>query len=707
MNKLLPLLIVFLLGSSNAIGQQLKELSLEDAIINRYRHLSPDRTQQLSWADSKDHYSFIKANTLYRKDTKGRTINSFSLAELNKTVNDSLQYFPRVKWISPQTISFEYKNDIVVYDIASKRIVQRLSIPTLGSNQDKSPSGEMIAYTKENNLYIQTPEGKEIAVSSDTLQDHVYGQAVSRFEFGIAKGTFWSPKSNYLAYYVKDESAVSDYPVVDYMSRVAMHTPVKYPMAGLPSEQVYLGIYNINTGKSIKIHPRQGEESYLTNITWSPDESKIYIHELNRAQNHMYLNSYDASTGRYISTLYEEKNSAFVEPQHTITFLQDGNYYLQSNRDGYTHVYLHKPNGNLIKQLTKGPWEVTEVLGFDKKNRNLYVVGTKDSPIERHIYKVDTKTGRTTKLSQGEGWHSASLSPDGKYIMDIYQSSEIPRIERIIDTNGKIKTTLLQSNDNASEYQFGKNEIVKLQSKAGDDLYGRLILPTNFDPAKKYPVIVYVYGGPHSQMVTKTWKNSARWWQYYMAQKGFISFTMDNHGTSARGRAFENAIHRNLGKIETEDQMVGIDYLKSLPYVDMDRIGVHGWSYGGFMTLNLMLRHNDIFKVGVAGGPVVDWSMYEIMYGERYMDTPEENPDGYEYSNMTNYVKNLNGKLMLIHGAQDDVVVMQHSMKFLRACVKEGKQVDFFTYPIHPHNVRGKDRLHLMEKVSQYFISNL
>lgn len=494
------------------------------------------------------------------------------------------------------------------------------------------------------------------------------------------------------------------------MGRVAKVKNIKYPMAGMDSETVQLGIYDLASQKTIYIMPRGEKEDYLTNITWSPDSKTLYVHELNRDQNYMQLNAFDTKTGRFLKTLYDEKSHTYVEPLHPIQFSKTNprHFYALHNKDGYRHIYKYDIDGKLLHQLTKGEWEVSSILGFNADETKVFFSGTKYSPLESHIYSVQTPFGIYQRLSKEEGEHRATISSNGKYIIDRFQGPKVPNRELIRDTQGEIIETVLDSPDHASEYTFGQNEIVEIPSTDGKTtLYGRMILPPDFDASKKYPVIIYVYGGPHSQMVKKSWKNNARWWQYYMAQKGFICFTLDNRGTINRGREFEDVIHKNLGITETADQMAGIDYLKKLAYVDGERIGVHGWSYGGFMTLNMMLRHPDVCKVGVAGGPVVDWSMYEIMYGERYMDAPNDNIDGYKRTDMTTHIDSLKGKLMLIHGVQDDIVVMQHSMKFLRAAVKKGKQVDFFAYPTHPHNVRGMDRIHLMRKVSDYFIDNL
>lgn len=307
------------------------------------------------------------------------------------------------------------------------------------------------------------------------------------------------------------------------------------------------------------------------------------------------------------------------------------------------------------------------------------------------------------------GWHNASFNSNFSSMIDVYERHDIPRKVVLSSVNSKKKeVTLLKAEDTLAKKEIGEESVFTIN--AGDnatDLYCRMIKPLDFDPNKKYPVVIYVYGGPHAQLVQDRWHYATRWWQFYMAQRGYIAFTLDNRGSSNRGKEFEQVIHRNLGIHETEDQMKGVEYLKSLPYVDANRIGVHGWSFGGFMTMNLMFRHPDVFKVGVSGGGVVDWSLYEIMYGERYMDTPEQNPEGYKECNMTNHLKDLKGKLLLIHGAMDSTVVMQHSYKMIRKSIKEGKQLDYFVYPTAPHNVRGKDRVHLMRKVSDYFIDHL
>lgn len=706
-------LFIVMLASMQIVAQQ-KQMTLEDAILGAYSHLRPETLQGLSWQND-EVFSYVKNDTLWAKtiNKKEKTLVT-THDELNTLLNanDELKFrrFPSYSWIEGKLLAFQNNGQYFVINPTEKKLVYEIKLPAAAENAVFNHPGKFVAYTVKDDLFVTFSNGKTIQVTDDGGDGIVNGKTVHRSEFGITNGIFNSPNGNFIAFYRKDETMVSDYPLVDYMPRVADYNPIKYPMAGMDSEHVTIGVYDISSEKTIFLKTAGDPEHYLTNLTWSPDEKQIYLAELNREQDLMLLNCYNVESGEKLKTLFEEIHDKYVEPLNPIQFsnVNENEFYQLSRKDGWFHVYKYNTDGELLDQITKGNWEVTAILGFDKKEKYLFVEATKESPLERHIYRVEVKSGKTEKLTETAGVHNGKLSPGGSWMIDVFSATDIPSQTGLISTNGKIRHNLQVADNPLKNYVLGENKLIPVMSADGKtELTGRLILPTGFDPSKKYPVIVYVYGGPHSQLVDKSWHNNARWWQYYMASQGYIAFTMDNRGTSSRGRDFETAVHRQLGILETEDQMQGIEYLKSLPYVDTERIGVHGWSYGGFMTLNMTLRHPEVFKVGVAGGPVVDWSMYEVMYGERYMDRPNENPDGYRETNMLNHVSNLEGKLMLIHGAQDDVVVMQHSMQFLRECVLQGKQVDFFVYPTHPHNVRGKDRLHLMEKVSLYFMENL
>jgi dipeptidyl-peptidase-4 len=450
----------------------------------------------------------------------------------------------------------------------------------------------------------------------------------------------------------------------------------------------------------------KNKDHYLTCVTWSPDQKYIYIAILNRGQDHLLLNKYDAATGEKVRTLFEESDPKYVHPTHSLAFApgHDDEFIWWSERDGYQHLYLYKTNGSLIRQLTKGQWVVNEIAGFNQAAGKVIVTTSKESPMEKHIYAVGLDDGSMNRIDKEPGMHNATCSADGKYVLDVYSAAGIPKNSVVHATNGSATVTLIKADNTLAGYD--RPEIKNVKIKAADgrtDLYGKLILPVNFDKNKKYPVIVYLYNGPNVQLLHNSFPESGNLWYEYMAQHGYIVFTMDGRGSWNRGLAFEQATFRHLGDAEMADQLKGVEYLKSLPYVDSKRMGVHGWSFGGFMTTSLMLKHPDVFKCAVAGGPVMDWKMYEVMYTERYMDTPAENPEGYENANLLDKVKGLKGKLLLIHGTSDDVVVWQHSLDFLKNCVDEGVQVDYFAYPGHEHNVRGKDRVHLMQKISDYF----
>jgi len=701
---------------------QKKELTIRDAVIGQYQGLYPDYLRSVRSRNNTDHFTYIDEGKLLQISADKKTNKEIlDIGTLNTALKEiglsEPRSFPSYEWINENNILFEIQNHILVYSISSKKFETVIKYSEEANKKyahiegvsDFCKENNKVAYCIKNNLYITDYKQKTVQVTDDG-EGIVNGQIVHRNEFGINAGTFWSPKGTYLAFYRKDETMVTDYPLVDMTERIAVLKNTKYPMAGMKSHWVKLGIYNVSTGKTVFIKTGEPNEQYLTSVAWSPDEKSIYIGILNREQNHLKMNRYNVSDGNFEKTLFEEKNERYVEPDLPPQFLKTrpNEFIWHSERDGYNHVYLYNTDGKLLKQITKGEWVVTEVLGFDKKEENMFFIATKESPLETHIYKVNINNLEITRLSSAEGSHNARLSDNCNYLIDYYSSTTVPRIYNLIEMNGKIIRNLVSSEDPLKEYSVGEVEIIKLKSEDGSaDLYGRLIKPVDMDPKKKYPVVIYVYGGPHSQLVTNSWQANAQLWLYYMAQKGYVVFTLDNRGTQNRGFDFESTIHRNVGKYEVEDQMAGIKYLKTLDYVDKDRIGVHGWSYGGFMTISMMVKHNEDIKMGVAGGPVIDWKFYEVMYGERYMDTPQENPEGYKNANLAGYADRLKGKLLIIQGGMDDTVVPQNSLTFIRECIKKGILLDFFIYPTHEHNISGYDRIHLMEKVTQYFDENL
>ena len=710
--KLCLLVAGFILFSGVADAQK-KKFTMAEATSGLGTTLALQSIKQPAWQPgSHSFYQVVKeGKNEYLVRTvvpQGTTDTVETLQKLNKSLfgRDSLKGLPIFGWIDHDYAWFNNGRDLDRGVLTGNgfRWSHWVTLPKEAEHVTVDKSMK-VAYTVENNLWMVDKGGRVVQVTNETNKNILSGQSVHRNEFGIEGGIFFSPKGNYLAYYHMDQTMVADYPVVKWDVTPATVDMIKYPMAGGTSHEVTVRVYNPKTGETVTIETGEPREQYLTAVTWSPDEEFIYIGVLNRDQNHMKLNKYNARTGKKVRTLFEEQSSTYVEPQHPLEFLPKSNsqFIWWSNKDGYQHLYLYNTNGEQIRQLTKGGYDVNEIVGWNEDAQEVIITSAKESPLEKHSYAVKWTTGKMRRLDDEPGVHTVIASEDGAYLYDVYSSATVPKVSLLRATQGNYVKVLKEATNTLAGYARPEVRNVTLTADDGTPLYGRLILPTGFDPYRKYPVIVYLYNGPHVQLVKNTFPESGNLWYEYMAQRGYIVFTMDGRGSANRGRKFEQAIFRQVGTVEMADQLKGVAYLKSLNYVDRNRMGVHGWSYGGFMTTSLMLRHPGVFKVGVAGGPVIDWSMYEVMYTERYMDTPETNKAGYDGANLLTKVKNLKGKLMLIHGTADDVVVWQHSIKFLKQAVSDGVQVDYFVYPGHPHNVRGKDRVHLMQKITDYF----
>jgi len=708
MKKLLFLLFI----TSSAIAQD-KDLTIESSVMGYYQGLYPKSLKWVQWLTDADKYAHVKGDTYFILPATAlpdaRVAEQITLNSIQENIAD-LKNLPYPQAISSEQLVFDHNANKIVYNYKGDNNGKFSSIhyPLNAANSDFNLNTKTIAYTAENNLYLATEKDSMIAVTKSNDKNIVSGQAIHRYEFGISKGTFWSSSGNNLAFYQKDETNVADYPLLDITTRTGSLKSIKYPMAGEASEHGRVGIYNVTNNKTIYLQTGEPLEHYVSNLTWSPDEKTIFIVEMNRGQDHFWFNQYDAITGKKIKTLFEEKHPTFIQPIYEPYFIpgKEDQFVWLSERDGYFNIYLYNTEGVLISQLTDFKWEVTDIKGFNKENNTLIFEGTSEDARELHAYSVNINSKKVTQLTQANGVHNSTVHSNGKYLLDSYSNLTTPKQIDVINTKKGGITNLFTAHNPLAEYKTGQIEFVELKAKDGTPLYGRMIKPANFDENKKYPVLVYVYGGPGVQLITNSWNAGASLWMNWLAEQDYIVFTIDNRGTSNRGREFKEIIHRQCGTIEIEDQLVGVDYLKSLSFVDSEKMAVHGWSYGGFMTTSLMTRTPGTFTTGVAGGPVIDWKWYEVMYGERYMDTPQENPEGYKIASPLSYVKDLEGKLLLIHGTVDDVVVMQHNLAFVQKCVQEGVQIDFFPYPMHPHNVSGKDRVHLMTKVLNYIIEN-
>ena len=585
------------------------------------------------------------------------------------------------------------------------------------SNTPPGPAKERYTlFTERGSLYAKDNEREEsFVIAPSDGPNLVYGETVSRNEFGINAGWYMSPDSSKVAFYRKDQNKVTWFPLLDINTRTGQLKQIKYPMNGMDSEEVAVGVYDFASGKTVYLEVNDfTTERYITNISWSPDSRSLYAQILDRSQHHAKLNQYCAGTGAYVRTLLTEDNDAWVEPLNPIYFIKgrtDLFLYRTDNRDGFRNLYLVDTLGTLRRLPTAS----ADIDYVDNDGANVYYTSAENSPVQNHLYKMQlqlpkkktvqkAKFYKPVQLTSGRGWHHVQLTPDCKWLLDAWSNTSTPYQVYRRSTDGKVNEKVFEADDPLKGYASCQVELGTVPSADGQfQNYYRLIYPKNFDPAKKYPVILYVYGGPHSQMVQDSWLGQIRMWEMLMAQKGYLVYVQDNRGTQNRGAAFEKAINRQCGKAEMEDQMVGINWLKSLPYVDATRIGVHGWSYGGFMTISLLTTYPDTCKVGVAGGPVIDWKWYEIMYGERYMDTPQTNPEGFEATSLINKAKDLKGKLLICQGALDDTVVWEHSLSFIQQCIDLEIPVDYFPYPTAQHNVFGRNRIHLMEKVTQYF----
>jgi len=713
--------LAFILCITTMIAQE-KQLTLQELTAGgkNYSNFVPQTLRQLGWVG--EEYLYVKEDGLrsaapgyYEEIVSSLSSLNNALKESSLPTLSSLPSFSIPDKDAP-ILLFTNKGKRILFDYKKNSIEAVYELKESWANFDYSPQSGWLAFTEGNNIQILSAEGEHRIVTNEEKEDIVNGQAVHQREFGIRKGLFWSTKGNSLAFYRMDESMVTDYPIVDFDQRIAEAKPIKYPMAGMKSHEVKVGIYHITSGKTVWLNTFTAEEEsslnpfikerYFTNIAWSPDEKHIYMAELNREQNEYKLVRYNAETGDREAVLFTETNERYVEPLEPMLFLPSGKQFIwQSQRDGYNHIYLYNLNGEVVKDLTPGTIIVLRTLGFDSKGQNIFISATDNDGMNVNTWKVNINTGKRVQLTKEEGVHSSMLSANGNYIIDNYSAHDVPRVINIINTrNGRIVRNLLTAENPYKDYILPEITIGQIKAADGKtDLNYRLTKPVGFDESKKYPVVVYVYGGPHNQLISNRWMSGARGWDIYMAQLGYVVFSLDNRGSANRGFEFESVIHRNLGVHEMNDQVEGTKFLSSLPFVDKDRIGVFGWSYGGFMATNLMLTYPEIFKVGVAGGPVIEWAKYEIMYGERYMDHPDKNTEGYNNSDLKLRAGDLKGRLLIIHGALDPVVVWQHSLGFLKASIEANTYPDYFVYPVHQHNVIGKDRPHLDEKVTRYF----
>jgi dipeptidyl-peptidase 4 len=701
------------------IGFAQKELTLESSISERYTKFNPEGLNQLSWIKNENKWSFVTKDKDPALVSQGaETLDKkvlISLGELNTLLEleKPLPAFPRYDWLDNKSFTFISAQKLFSVNFTKKTFKILLEWPAEAKYLEFNAQKTSCAYIQDDNVFINQSDGQVAQITKDGGKGIVYGQSVHRSEFGITGGIFWSKDGSKLAFYRMDETMVTDYPLVDITSVPAKAELIKYPIAGGVSHEVTLGVVNNINSAPTYLKIDGPKDQYLTSIAWTPDANSLIVGVLNRDQNHLKVNKYGAISGELEMALFEEKHDKYVEPEHAPWFLPNSQseFLWFSKRCGFQHLYAYNAEGDTPRQITRGDWEVHEILGFDASGQKLLVNGTGETinggvfpnedfnGTQLFTYQIDFSLGNHVLVDSTKGTHYSKLSSTGEYLLDQFTSVDTPLSVSVIELSSKGKRELISAEDPMEDYGISKPELFSTNADDGETLYGRIIKPADFDAKKKYPVLVYLYGGPHVQLITDSYLAAAPLWMYWFANQGYIVATIDGRGSANRGLDFEQTTFRNLGVYEMGDQMTLVNYLKSQTYVDGTRMGIHGWSYGGFMTINMMLTYPGLFNAGVAGGPVCDWSMYEVMYTERYMDTPKTNPEGYKHANLVERAKTLSDDLLIIHGTMDNVVVWQHSQAFLKSCIDNKIQLDYFVYPGHEHNVRGKDRVHLMKKV--------
>ncbi len=613
---------------------------------------------------------------------------------------------------------FSKAADFYIYDLVSKTL-QLLSKQGKQRYAEYSPDGKMIAFFRENNLYVKVLDsGKEIAVTKDGQKNRIIngaGDWVYSEEFAVERAYRWSPDSKRIAYMRFDETEVKDFTYMRYDSLYPTPITFKYPKAGEKNSIVSVHVFDLTTEKSTKMNVGENVDQYIPRIKWTNDPEQLSIFRLNRHQNKLELILANSSDGNSKVILTEE-NETFLEIDDDLDFLEDGKKFVwTSTRDGYNHIYLMGMEGNVIKQITKGNWDVTQFYGFDSKSNLFYYQSAENSSTQRQVYSINLN-GEKTLLSYKDGVNTAEFSSTFKYFMLVYSTTSTPFISTIRDSKGKDIRVL---NDNKlvkerlAAFKLSKKEFFEFTTDDGISLKGWMIKPAEFQSRERYPVLMHVYGGPGSQAVVNQtvmdqWENGDYLWHQLLAQKGYIVVSVDNRGTGARGLEFNSCIYGRMGELETNDQLQVIKYLSNLPYVDSERIGVQGWSFGGYLTGLLMTKGNGVIKAGIAVAPITNWRYYDSVYIERYLKTPLENPAGYDQNSPITFAKDLKGKLLLMHGSGDDNVHYQNTLMFTNELIKYNKQFEQFIYPNRDHNIGGGGaRLHIYTKMTDFIIKNL
>jgi len=619
-------------------------------------------------------------------------------------------------WAKNRNVAvFRFKGEIFTFDAETGAVARQTRSDVKEANVTFAPSGETIGFTRDHDIWARNlATGEEIQVTdtgSDSLLngvlDWVYMEEL--FTRGDVQGYWWSPDSRAIAYLQIDESPVKEFSIVDFSGVYNTAKQQHYPKAGAPNPIVRIGVYHFESGETQWMDVDTSDDSYIARVYWLGDSRHVALEKLNRAQDELRLLFADAATGEVRETLNESK-STWININYMKHYYKKADKFLwASDRDGNTHLYLFKTDGTLQRQLTKGPWEVTALNDVDEKRGHVYFTALEKSFLERHLYRVGDNGKGLRRVTKREGTHSVTFSPDHKYYIDRFSNAKTPWVISVHNGEGKMLFTLHDSREaDITDYELPETEFFTITSHEGLEFQCSMIRPPHFDPGEKYPVLIYTYGGPHAQVVRDMWTGSRFLWHAFMAQNGYIIFSLDNRGSFGKGPAWEDPILKNMGNLELADQISGVEYLKSLAYVDPTRIGIWGWSYGGYMTALAMFKAPGVFAAGASVAPVVDWRLYDTIYTERYMKRPEDNEEGYEDGSPVNFVDGLEGPFLLVHGSADDNVHMQNSMQLVDELIDNGKDFELMIYPGKFHGISGSNaRIHLYKRLTKFFEQNL
>ena len=681
-----------------------------------------DSTGAPIWAPSGTRFLYVDGKKLMLYDAaSGARSELLSLEPLEKLavkppIREQFEFVnrgfseDRIQWSGDSnSLLVTESGDLFHYSIPARKWIQLTATNEHERDPRLSPDGKRVAFLRGSDIFSMEISSKRIVRltrdGSATLwngrPDWVYPE-----ELSLRRAYWWSPDSSKIAYLQFDVSRELIHPQMDLLPVRAVFEPERYPKAGTNNADVRLGIVSADGGESHWLDIGETRDMLLARLAWLPDSERLAVQRLNRVQNRLQLLLIHAASGSS-RTLLEETDPWWINLHEALRFLPKSNQFLwASERTGFLHLYLYSMDGKLEKQLTGGEWEVTSIAGVDESARTIYFLSTEASPLERQLYSVSFDGGARRKLTSASGMHAIDMSPTARFYHDSHSSAEQPPSRTIHEASGKQLSVFREADSKIQEmYELLPTEIVKVPAEDGTTLYARLTRPAKFDPSKKYPAIVMVYGGPHTQTVTNAWSGAS--FNQALAHRGFVIWQLDNRGSSGRGHRFEAKLYRRFGMQELEDQIKGLDYLVSRGFVDPARVGIHGWSYGGFMTLYSMLNAPRRFKAGIAGAPVTDWRNYDTIYTERYLGTPQQNNDGYQKSSPINIAENLEGKLMLVHNFEDDNVLFQNTMQMNDALQRANKSFELMLFPQKAHGVTGPPRRYMLERMAAFFEANL